>query len=536
MFFFTGCNKSGGEATSGVSTVGKQGIRLETSVTVKNKNKQFISSGVSNSTAFSPDAKVLISSITVKDENEQPTHHEFNFYPIQPISSNQTINSTEANKGDPRFQFDNQINLNQKKTVRLDFNELPKPLVQSADGLTSVEALPLGKSHKPVLVMDTRYNGEAAYRANSKADCLSQEKRVSSVGQFLCYKFIIFQPFNYDVSGLEGEESANRLLHGRVTIALKAYKQDKPTELLSQFEIVGKKWDQKLRLVTAVNPAGIVKQISGYEPTATAGGHLFFWFASGASKVAFPSAKSGGGDIYYTFSETPWKAEGWTFARRFRNLHNIKDTMICRKRNLNHTCSAEEKERFADVFSIAEKPLRYPDGKTISSRFGCNYPWISPDGSDLFCSLRSGHAVIGRHTHYTLKAVDNSTNYSRKIPEHILDALPENRRNKVKMGRVLLFNSFGMSGGFWPAFESSFEHKMPLNRRSPAYFLNVQNTLVHYYSDVINTVYRQNKGKLGGRTEGGGRYIYSEAPLDDAMDPRFEIFLHMKNSIRLLDK
>ncbi len=243
--------------------------------------------------------------------------------------------------------------------------------------------------------------------------------------------------------------------------------------------------------------------------TATADGRLVVFWAFSAG-------------MHYTYSENPSGGLGFFSPKKLWDIDD-EDLEISR--------GGGETLHFRDVYPIAKNEIRFPNGMPKASGMeGCEYPWISPDGSDLFCTVGKLSALItfGQSTKGYIRHVDaqvqtTQANYCNKTSGN--ECTPgqsacSNCPSSQRVVGIQNMTSLGTAAGFWaaPTSAPSAAPTMPMNRRSSVRYMVARNTALKYFG-------------TNEENQGDG-YIFFEVASDDATDPGFDLFLHMNEAIQ----
>jgi cytochrome c peroxidase len=219
-------------------------------------------------------------------------------------------------------------------------------------------------------------------------------------------------------------------------------------------EVVSVEWSGEAQELRSASGAPLV----GIAPTLTADGRLMVM-------QGHPSNGDGSGQVRTDTLVYAWLpdadaalGQGWTAPRSLVRLFEERDTLV-------------DGLPLARRWPIAQQPLRVPDGRiypTSLNYFGA-YPWLSPDGTELFHTAtlagpvgddgqRGRHgsvSVIGRATGYAIRHIDGAINPSREA----LDGPAMLRRMHVSPGATPGFRS--------PYFDSA--PSIPLDRDGVVY-------------------------------------------------------------------
>lgn len=209
---------------------------------------------------------------------------------------------------------------------------------------------------------------------------------------------------------------------------------------------------------------------------------------------------------------------------------------------------------FREVYPIARQAIRYPNGTlvagasqgaetTVENTMGCGYPWISTDGSDIFCAAGNLSALItfGAETKGIIKHIDSQVQTTqgrycnRVVTDKLADpvvtescdpGLASGPRRDCSNGDqqsdcdgevgIQNLTSLGMATGFWRSVNSSRSARpsLPLNRRTPVRSMVARNTALKYFGPDP--------------THG---FIYFEVANDDFNDEAFDVFFHMNEPV-----
>jgi len=257
--------------------------------------------------------------------------------------------------------------------------------------------------------------------------------------------------------------------------------------------------------------------------TATADGRLVvFWnFSDG---------------MRYTYSENPATGTGFTVPKNIWEMAANEANKTINRGGKTYA--------FSELYPIAKYPVRFPNGTpvlTTGNKMACGYPWITPDGTDLFCDAGKLSAMVtfGKATGGTIKHIDAQVQATqgRYCDEEVIGrqgntpitescappkATCSNRQEEIACaGHLGLQNttSLGTPTGFWqqPTSPTISEPRMPLNRRAHMRSLVTFNSAMKFFKTDANT--------------NNDNFIYFEVANDDFNDPAFDAFFHMNEAI-----
>jgi cytochrome c peroxidase len=214
------------------------------------------------------------------------------------------------------------------------------------------------------------------------------------------------------------------------------------------------------------------------------------------------------------------------------------------------SCSSPEDEgcvRFDQAYPVFRTPFQFVDNTPFAANNpGCGYPWITPDGTDLFCNAGSisALAMIGQNTAGTLQHIDapvqtTQQRYCQKTEDTplapcascTLEALGTaacsprgtddthcggNAQTTLGSQRV---TSIGAASGPWkirPSVNGEVT-RFPLMHRTPSLLMMSRNSAL---------------GAFGlDATAQAASFLYFEVATDAAVDPDFLAFFHMNEAI-----
>jgi cytochrome c peroxidase len=286
--------------------------------------------------------------------------------------------------------------------------------------------------------------------------------------------------------------------------------------------------------------------VNALEMSATADGRLLF-------------AASG----MFTFNETPWRPNNWNEQAGLQRLAGWvqNDTFglrsICRHIDPvsgEPACSGRPwlEDQFARVYPIAAQPLHYADGPTWPNS-GCDYTWISPEGTDVICRPRpeaadglvlyegseNGPAMqyfaAGQHSGWMWRRLDGSVNGRQFNPDQLPDVCAQPPCENVTNDRPFSLMMVNTATGFWAQNRGAAAVSLPLLRQWPLFGLTMRdNALFNRFDKLAEygllppALVARGKGSTAADS---GRRRYVEVSFSCAVNPKCLLHLPM-NELR----
>jgi hypothetical protein len=246
---------------------------------------------------------------------------------------------------------------------------------------------------------------------------------------------------------------------------------------------------------------------------------------------------------FLLFNETPWNPATWTPAIPVHSLYQQVQqdahgmARICRHLDAGGSpgCTDAQLEPFASVYPLAAHPIYLADGRrplvndAASSELTCGYPWITPEGTDLFCRIDPDDAgddlalpvqsesstgiqffVMGEHTGWLAQRVDTGAHLKRVV-------------NPVEVtNRAFSLAFLGNGSGFWADRDTPENEALPFLRRS-----NTFQFLVHQEPLGSTNPISGQLAAAGLLPAAGGLTQYTEVNLSPGVEPATLLHLPM---------
>lgn len=484
------------EEQLGVADAELNGRDTSTSEAVENPNRQLAgwnAAIIGDNVQVSPDGAFAISTPS-KESNL------WTFFTVKPLDTGATVVAD--------------------KTTGFDLDSILAPTGIQVTGLPADATCVRGVGALSAITFDPDF-GNGAIRiagttnAQARAKCLAVNPAFTPNGTYTCRKMLVYaEVFCGDelrvavaplsVAMVEASGNIVGVDLGKF-VGLKAEDPNDPTKSL----------DVSLQ----PNPNnGFVEHL-----TATADGRLVvYWHFNQGMR--------------YTYSEHPATGTGFTTPK---NLWEMSDN----EADTNIDLGGVQYD-FADLYPIAKKPVSFPNGTPVQeagNTMGCGYPWITPDGTDLFCQAGKLSALVtfGKSTQGIIKHIDGQVQVTqgRYCDDELIGmqnqtpiiqsctppraACSNRQEENACAGHLGIQNmtSLGTPTGFWQHVTSSTitEPRMPLNRRSHMRSLVARNSAMNDFQTDSNTY--------------ADDFIYFEVANDDFNDPAFDMFFHMNEAI-----
>lgn len=246
---------------------------------------------------------------------------------------------------------------------------------------------------------------------------------------------------------------------------------------------------------------------------------------------------------YYLWSPDPLAPNSFDAPA---SLWSVTETIRSRSVCLGFgTAPAVDCVRFDQAYPIFREPFQFANTRAIASAgASCGYPWITPDGTDLFCNAGriSALAMIGQSTHGTLQHVDARSQTTQQRYCKATTATTNNSCTKEPTKGALgttecsprgttLFGcggqgdsvtlgtqrvmSIGAATGPWRTHANLT--RFPLMHRAPSLLMMSRNPALAAFGETPAA--KQ------------GTFLYFEVATDAAIDPDFVAFFHMNEAI-----
>ena len=279
----------------------------------------------------------------------------------------------------------------------------------------------------------------------------STTANLSATGPFACYRLLLF------------DSRGNRLQQVQARVIVRMFDAD--GAFVEDPAVV------QAQILTVPEPMQTSEGVGdGFEQNATADGRLILYRGRGANPHTPQTV--------YIFNRTPWNANSWRGPFLLEQMH---DREAGRRICLDVGGGVESRGcgLFEDFYPLAREPLRQNDGTRIAGGFNCSYPWVTPEGTDIFCSARSRSSAlaVGESTKFRVQYFDSGLNVARRYDRSCGRTCPGQSQ----------WLSFGSASGFWAAFR---EYPAALSGfgRHPENFAMV---LFHHYRVGSNWVVQE---------------------------------------------
>lgn len=199
--------------------------------------------------------------------------------------------------------------------------------------------------------------------------------------------------------------------------------------------------------------------------------------------------------------------------------------------------------RFDQAYPVFRNEYRFVDGTKIASTgAGCGYPWITPDGTDLFCNAGdiAALAMIGQSTRGTFQHIDarvqtTQQRYCQKTeadascselpPDAGIDACSPRGTSDHGCGGdagttlgTQRVTAIGAATGPWKIRgPGGHTTRFPLMHRAPSLMMMSRNTAMKAFADEPDA-----------RDDS---FLYFEVATEMATDPDFVAFFHLNEAI-----
>lgn len=477
----------------GVANAELNGRDTSTSEAVQNPNRQLAgwdAATIGDTVQVSPDGAFAMSTPS-KGSNH------WKFYTVKPLDTGVSIDA------------------NSDETTGFDLDLILAPSNKDVTGSPADPATCQSVGALSALTFDPDF-GNAAIRiagttaAEAKTNCFAANPAFTANGTYTCRKMLVYAEVNCG--------TALRVAVAPLSVA----------SVETTGTIVGVKLGNFVSVKDEVGADILINANFDNEfvehMTATADGRLVVYWNFGEG-------------MRYTYSEHPATGMGFTAPKNLWEMAaNEANTLITR---------GGKTYTFADLYPIAKYPVRFPNGtlvQTPGNTMGCGYPWITPDGTDIFCDAGKLSVLVtfGKSTRGTIKHIDGQVQVTqgRYCDEEITGiqeddtpitescAIPRAACSNRQETLACLHNlgiqnmtSLGTPTGFWQHATSPTisAPRMPLNRRSHMRSMVAMNSAMRYFKIDSNT--------------SADDFIYFEVANDDFNDPAFDAFFHMNEAI-----